>query len=397
MKLLKAITLVLVFLTLESAQAQAKKINYQLSQLSDNTYVITRSWDQVGKFRNNVGFIVGEKGITLINTMFASEIDQLLAVIRQVSDKPIKYVFNSNWDFHNTDANAKLIEMGATVVSHQNLKYFENTTTQLTFDDSIEVNIGNDSIIAYRSGGHSFGHINILIKNANVMFMSDSYRDQWMTTSGPFGYNGHISALKSALQLTNKNTKFVPGNTSSSVFVTADTIKQEIEIRKSFISQVTKLESDGMSVKEIAANQNINQLFSINYERYPEYGKDLSGRVRAGLYGNRVQSSKIDEQKLKEYLGHYELPDGRLVEVLIEDSHLVAKSEGAFMFLLLPVANDNFEFGWHFTGRRISFVRNDTNSIIGFRVNMRPEDERYGQERILKHLRTLDLIKRVNG
>ena len=149
------------------AHANDNKINYELNKIDEHAYVITHSWDKPGKFRNNVGFVVGNKGITIVNTMYARELDQLLAVIRSVSDKPIEYVFNSNWDFHNTDANAKLAEMGATIISHKNLKYFEKAKTQLTFPDSIELDIGTDKILAYRNGGHSFGHINIYFEHAN--------------------------------------------------------------------------------------------------------------------------------------------------------------------------------------------------------------------------------------
>jgi len=376
--------------------ANTRKVNYELTKVSEHAYVITRSWDQQGKFRNNVGFVVGERGITLINGMYGRELEQLLDVIRQVSDKPIEYIFNSNWDFHNTDANAKLAELDATIISHQNLKYFEKAKTHLTFNESIELNIGTEQINAYHSGGHSFGHINIYLKNANLMFMSDSYRDQWMTTAGPFGYEGHIKGLKSALDMGDENTKFVPGNTSTSVFVTSIRIKDEINIRLAFIDKINELKSKGLSYAQIANDEQVKTIFAENYERFPEYGKNLTGRVRAGFYGSRVNTKIGNKELLQEFVGQYQMPDGRLVEVLLQEAHLIARSEGAFMFLLLPLSKDIFEFGWHFPDRTFQFSRDKAGKISGFKVNMRQDDERYGQELVLEYLKSVDNIKRLD-
>ena len=201
------------------AKEDENNVIYQTTKIAEHAYVITRNWDLEGKFRNNIGVVVGDKGLTLINPMYAQELDQLLAFIQTISPKPIQYVINSNWDFHNTDANQALQEKGATLIAHKNTQFFGNSSTQLTFDKTLNLDIGTDNILAYRSYGHSMGHINIFFEKANVMFMSDSYRDQWITTPGPYGYKGHIKGLRSALALTDEQTKFIPGNTSSSVFV----------------------------------------------------------------------------------------------------------------------------------------------------------------------------------
>ncbi len=294
---LKKLTFIILFSLLtgvfQTVQADQNRIIYQTTKLSKHAYIITRNWDDLGKFRNNIGVVVGDEGITLVNVMYEEELHQLLSVIKKISKKPIQYVFNSNWDFHNTEANNTLKQRGATLIAHKNIQYFANTTTQLLFDKKLELNIGTDNIIAYRSSGHSMGHINIFFEKANIMFMSDSYRDQWMTTPGPFGYQGHIKGLESALKFSNSSTKFVPGNTSSSVYVKTKEIIKEIKIRRSFISRVKTLHEQSISVANMSTDSEINKLFKENYERYPEYGKDLSHNVRAALYGIKLEKRII--------------------------------------------------------------------------------------------------------
>jgi glyoxylase-like metal-dependent hydrolase (beta-lactamase superfamily II) len=376
--------------------ANENKVVYQTTQISEHAYIFTRNWDTEGKHRNNIGVVIGDDGITLVNVMYKDEIEELLREIKKLSNKPIQFVFNSNWDFHNTDANKVLKNKGATLIAHENIKYFDNTVTQLTFKDKLTLDIGTDSIIAYRSYGHSMGHINIFFKKANVIFMSDSFRDQWMTTQGPYGYKGHIKGLKSALELTNEQTKFVPGNTSSSIYLQKEALLKEIEIRESFVSQVAALQEQGMSVSVISKDKSINQLFQGNYERYPEYGSDLSGTVRAAQYSQRLEKNKNLIENMQEYVGSYELPNQKVVEVFIEGEYLFARSKGLFYYLLAPVSKDTFEFGWHFPDRSVKFLRNKQSKIEGFSVNLPEGDRMFGQNISLKYLKEVDLIKRIN-
>lgn len=393
--LLLSLLFAFILCTFQKVQAEENEVVYETTKVTEHAYIITRNWDDVGKFRNNIGVIVGDDGITLINVMYESELEALLSEIKKISNKPIQYVFNSNWDFHNTAANKALKKQGATLVAHKNIQYFANTTTELLFDEKLVLNIGTDNIIAYRSHGHSMGHINIFVEKANIMFMSDSYRDQWMTTPGPFGYQGHIKGLKSALKLADSNTKFVPGNTSTSVYVKANQILKEIELRKIFVSRVKFLHKQEMSIEEIRTDSEINELFKVNYERYPEYGKDLSHNVRAALYGIKLENKKDNIENLVKYTGQYKLPNNQIIDVFLKDKNLFAKSKGAFYYLLTINSPNTFEFGWYSPIRTIEFVIDNESSVSGLRFNLADEDDRYGQEVALKYLRKIPFVKRI--
>jgi len=377
-------------------QAQEDKVIFNTTKVAEHAYIITINWDDTGKFRNNIGVVVGDAGLTLVNVMYEEILEELFAEIRKFSDKPVQFVINSNWDFHNTDANKALKDKGATLIAHQNIKYFDKTVTQLTFEDKLTLDIGTDNIIAYRSLGHSMGHINIFFEKANLMFMSDSYRDQWMTTQGPYGYKGHIKGINSALALTNDNTKYVPGNTSSSVYVDKNKLIKEIEIRESFVDRVKALQGQKLSIAEISQDKLIKQLFKDNYERYPEYGKDLTHNVRAIQYSIRLETNQREIEQMQEYVGHYQLLNKSVVEVIIEGQYLIARSEGMFYYLLAPISKDTFEFGWHFPDRNFKFVRDEKSDVIGFKVNLPENVTRFGQETSLEYLKGIDLVERIN-
>ena len=107
MRIQKYILTVLGFILLFPTMtfSQSKKIKYEHTQLNEHTYIITRTGSSSAR-RSNMGVIIGEKGLLLINPLFrGNEADQFMNTLQKISDKPVKYVINSNWDNYNVAAN----------------------------------------------------------------------------------------------------------------------------------------------------------------------------------------------------------------------------------------------------------------------------------------------------
>ena len=58
---------------------------------------------------------VGKDGVLVVDTKLAAQADKLIAAIRKISDKPIRYVINTSADADLTGGNEKVADAGRTI------------------------------------------------------------------------------------------------------------------------------------------------------------------------------------------------------------------------------------------------------------------------------------------
>src|SRR5665213_1722275 len=63
----------------------------------------------------NITMQVGKEGVLLVDTMYAGMSDKVLAAVRTVSDKPIRYIVDTHVHGDHTGGNEKLARAGSTI------------------------------------------------------------------------------------------------------------------------------------------------------------------------------------------------------------------------------------------------------------------------------------------
>ena len=63
----------------------------------------------------NVTVSVGKDGVVLVDTQYAQMTDKIVAAIRTISDKPIRYIINTHVHGDHTGGNEKLAKLGKTI------------------------------------------------------------------------------------------------------------------------------------------------------------------------------------------------------------------------------------------------------------------------------------------
>lgn len=365
-----------LFLTV-SCFCQNAEIQFETTKLSDHSYILTRTWGSP-ESKSNIGVVIGQKGLLVINaSFFGNEVDQFLNALHKISNKPIKWVINSNWDNYNIASNKYFKDKDVVIISHENLAYQNNVHTQLTFSDKFSLNVGTESIVAYRSYGHSFGHINIHLVNANATFMSDSYRSQWMTTAGPYGLKGHFRGIDMALEMGDQNTKYIPGNTTRKIVCDKNDLVKEKNLRSTFSSRVLQLKKLGKSNAEILADHKVIEIFK-QYELYQYIVNEIGDWVINPLFfDEQARKNVLSIEDLEKYVGIYSQKDKNDVEVFIKDGVLFSRSIGQFYIKSVPTNETHFWYDSQDLNLYQIFEVDNENRIKGFTINRKGESLTY--------------------
>jgi glyoxylase-like metal-dependent hydrolase (beta-lactamase superfamily II) len=256
-------------ITCVSIGAHALEIDntqFEINKLSENVYVIGQDY---GSNKINFGVIVGENDVSLITSMMKKYAPTIEKVIKTITLKPIKYVFNIDSDPYQHDANEYFASRGATIIAHKNIKN-TNAFTQLTFEKELSVDLGNENITLFHTSSHTKTSMIVYLENSNVIFMGDAFRNDWLMYSGPNGSTAHIQGLDFAIQLSNNKTKFVPGNRSTIPFSDIDGLKKARNIYQKFVTHVKELQQKGMAETDISNSKDVHEIIN-DLERFNDW------------------------------------------------------------------------------------------------------------------------------
>ena len=168
-----------------------------LKRLSETVYCILG-----GEKEANTGFVVGKNGIMVIDTTFSPyHATLVLKQIRSVTQKPIRYVFNTHYHSDHTFGNqvfsAKVIacrecrEIMSTLLetewskesiqkwTDENPEWKEKladlkiTLPEVIFDDKYEIDLGNLKVSLRHLGGHTKDSSIAYVPSSKVLFAGD--------------------------------------------------------------------------------------------------------------------------------------------------------------------------------------------------------------------------------
>src|ERR1700727_3069459 len=100
----------------QAPQPDFSKVEIKTTKVSSNFYTL----DGQG---GTIGVLVGPDGIFMVDSQFAPLSEKIAAAIRQVSDKPIRFMVNTHVHPDHTGGNENFAKMGATIFARDELRY----------------------------------------------------------------------------------------------------------------------------------------------------------------------------------------------------------------------------------------------------------------------------------
>ena len=111
----------------------------------------------------NVAVYVTDEGAIVIDDKFERNHEEIVANIKKVTDKPVKYLINTHHHGDHSGGNAKMLGLGVEVLLHKNartnmVKGKMPGITRIAFADEAQVTLGGREVIARHFGrGHTNG------------------------------------------------------------------------------------------------------------------------------------------------------------------------------------------------------------------------------------------------
>jgi cyclase len=206
-----------------SQEQGSPKGKFTVHRVPGNVYMLDFDGD------SNVAVLVGSDGLVLVDAEIEPRHQMIVAALKQLSDKPVRYLINTHCHGDHTSGNAAFQREGATVIAHRNVR--ERLATQsdcaprpvtglptVTFDSELTLYVDDEEIhIIKLPMGHTDGDAMVYFKKANVVETGDAFVSRGL--GGATGLPdstmmGFIDEQRKIVGLVPEDAKVIPGHGS---------------------------------------------------------------------------------------------------------------------------------------------------------------------------------------
>jgi cyclase len=220
----------------------------------------------------NIGVSVGEDAVFVIDDQYGPMAPKIAAAIKQITDKPVKFVINTHWHGDHTGGNEAMGKAGAIIVAHDNVRKRMSSEQfisllawkvppspaialpAVTFSSDATFHLNGDEIYVFHAArAHTDGDAIVQFRKANVIHMGDNFFNglyPFIDTSSGGHPDGVIAVANRVMELADANTKIIPGHGPV-------TNKAELKVLRDMLVTVTMrvkaMLKKGKTLKEIVA------------------------------------------------------------------------------------------------------------------------------------------------
>ncbi|NKB34358.1 MAG: MBL fold metallo-hydrolase [Pseudomonadales bacterium] len=224
----KLLTFLFSFLLLPSQVGAQDFDNIEITtnHVKDNIYYLEGSG-------GNIGVIVGDDGVLIVDNQFAPLTNKIEAAITDLTTLPVTFVVNSHFHYDHTDGNENFGKAGAFIVAQENARRRMESTQvlangraqerydpvglpKITFIDTMKFYFNGEPIELVHTGpGHTDGDAQVYFLESNVIHTGDMfvrYVLPFIDQNNGGSLDGMIEATDRLASLINDETIIIPGH-----------------------------------------------------------------------------------------------------------------------------------------------------------------------------------------
>ncbi len=220
-------TIFLISFSITGIAQNFDSVKIKITKVAGSVYMLEGSG-------GNIGALVGNDGIILVDDQFAPLSEKIKKALATVTDKPIKFIINTHFHHDHSDGNKTLGGEGAIIVAHENTRkrlttdnlvpifkvnmkaYSYDALPKITFSQSVTFNMNGETVEVYHvKNAHTDGDAMIYFKESNVVHTGDvfvRYGLPFIDQTSGGNVDGMIEAISNLLKNVNDETKIIPGH-----------------------------------------------------------------------------------------------------------------------------------------------------------------------------------------
>ena len=228
-------------------QVDWSKVQINSQKLGDNIYMLQGTG--VPAAIGNVGMLVTDDSVVLVDCEYAELGPKLEAAVKGISDKPIKYVFNTHWHGDHTGGDAYFGKF-ATIIAHENARKMMESGGKLfpaspavalpifTFSDELTLHTSAGDVRAMHfPHGHTNTDSVIFFPESKVVQTGDNFVN-WevpgfpaidQDNDGSGGVEGGMAIAEYVLAHAPDDVKIIPGH---GVLASKADLRKELDVLK---------------------------------------------------------------------------------------------------------------------------------------------------------------------
>ena len=214
----------------------------------------------------NIAVLAGDDGVVMVDTGYAASEQPLRAALKQVSDRPLRFVIDTHIHDDHTGGNAAFqreapivaqanvrtrLAAGAKVMNHEVPPAPPAALPQITFEDQLTLHLDGEEIRLIHLPGHTDGDSIVWFTRANVVHLGDlfvTYGFPFIDLDSGGHVQGMIAANEKVLSLVPVDAKVIPGH--GPVCTTAD-VREYVAMLKETSARVAAGIAQGKTVAQL--------------------------------------------------------------------------------------------------------------------------------------------------
>lgn len=252
-----------ILLLLQSFAQQRETRPVTLEKIAENLYQIS------GGRGANGGVYIGDNGVLVIDSKMTKEsVDQTIAEIKKITDKPIKYLVNTHSDGDHIAGNP-YFPKSVTIIAHENCRedFFHPRrdgkpsawndpemapyVPSLTYRDKMDIYLGEKKVeLRYFGVGHTTGDIVVYFPEEKTVFLGDQIfigRPQLIHSYKGGNSFEHVKTLTKMLENIEAE-KFCSGHAD---VIDRSTVEHHIQEMMAIQGKVRSLIEQGKNLEEV--------------------------------------------------------------------------------------------------------------------------------------------------